>query len=146
MTLVKENGTNLFPALSDFFETDRWIAPDKLFRGFQNSLPAANISETDKEYKIEMITPGFKKDEIKVSLENETLTINAENKTEKEEGNKRYTRKEFSYGTFTRSFLLPKAANSEKIVAKYEDGLLKLTVPKKDEVINKATKKEIKIA
>ncbi len=146
MTLVKENGTNLFPALSDFFETDRWISPDKLLRGFQNSLPAANISETDKEYKIELVTPGFKKDEIKVSLENETLTISAENKSEKEESNKKYTRKEFSYGAFSRSFLLPKAANSEKIAAKYEDGLLKLTVPKKDEVINKATKKEIKVA
>lgn len=146
MTLVKENGTNLFPALSDFFETDRWISPDKMLRSFQNSLPAANISETDKEYKIELVTPGFKKEEIKVSLENETLTISAENKTEKEESNKRYTRKEFSYGAFTRSFLLPKAANSEKIAAKYEDGLLKFTVPKKDEVINKATKKEIKVA
>jgi len=146
MAVTKDNGTSLFPALSDFFETDRWIAPDKIFRGFQNSLPAANISETDKEYKIELVTPGFKKDEIKVNLEQETLTISAENKTEKEETNKRYTRKEFSYGTFTRSFLLPKAANGEKIAAKYEDGLLKLTIPKKDEVINKAAKKEIKVA
>jgi HSP20 family protein len=146
MTLVKENGTNLFPALSDFFETDKWISPDKVFRNFQNSLPAANISETDKEYKIELVTPGFKKEEIKVNLENETLTISAENKTEKEEKSKRYTRKEFSYGTFNRSFLIPKAANGEKTVAKYEDGLLKLTIPKKEEAINKATKKEIKVA
>ena len=145
MTQVKENGTSMFPALSDFFETDKWISPDKFFRNFQNSLPAANISETDKEYKIELVTPGFKKEEIKVDLENETLTISAETKNEKEEKGKRYTRKEFSYGTFNRSFLLPKAANGEKIIAKYEDGLLKLTIPKKEEAINKLAKKEIKI-
>ncbi len=124
MAITKDNGTSLFPALSDFFETDRWIAPDKIFRGFQNSLPAANISETDKEYKIELVTPGFKKDEIKVNLEQETLTISAENKTEKEETNKSHSQR-VSYGTFTRSFLLPKAANGEKIATKCRDRFIK---------------------
>jgi HSP20 family protein len=144
--VIKQNGNSLFPALSDFFETDKWISPDKVFRGFPNSsLPAANISETDKEYKIELSAPGFKKDEIKIDLENETLTIYAESKMEKEEKGKKYTRKEFSYETFTRSFLLPRAANGDKIHAKYEDGLLKLTIHKKEEAINRASKKEIKI-
>ncbi len=146
MTLLKENGTSMFPALSDFFETDKWISPEKIFRVFHHSLPAANISETDKEYKIELAVPGFKKEEVKINLENEVLSITAENKTEKEEKTKKYTRKEFSYGSFNRSFQLPKVANAEKIHAKYEDGLLKLDIPKKEEAIDRLTKKEIKIA
>ncbi|HWY37217.1 MAG TPA: Hsp20/alpha crystallin family protein [Bacteroidia bacterium] len=145
MTLLKDNGTSLFPALTDFFETEKWISPEKIFRGFHASLPAANVSETGNEYKIELAVPGFKKEEMKVSLENEVLTISAENKIEKEEKTKKFTRKEFSYGSFTRSFQLPKAVNSEKIEAKYENGLLKLGIPKKEEAIHKA-KKEIKIA
>ena len=145
MTLLKDNGTSLFPALSDFFETDKWISPEKYFRGFHHSLPAANVSEAEKEYKIELAIPGFKKEEVKVNLENEVLTISAESKTEKEEKTKKFTRKEFSYSSFTRSFQLPKAANAEKIEAKYENGLLRLEIPKKEEVISKA-KKEIKVA
>lgn len=143
MKRLKDNGTNLFPAMSDFFETDRWISPEKFFGGFHASLPAANVSETDKEYKIELAIPGFKKEEVKVSLENEVLVVSAENKTEKEEKNKKFTRREFSYGSFYRSFPLPKVANAERIEAKYEDGLLKLEIPKKEEAIK--AKKEIKI-
>ena len=146
MTHLKENGNSLFTTLTDFFETDKWLTPDKVLRHLQNMMPAANISETDKEYKIELFAPGFKKDEIKVDLENEMLTIYAESKMEKEDKGKKYTRKEFSYETFNRSFILPRAANGDKINAKYEDGLLKLTIHKKDEAINRATKKEIKIS
>ena len=146
MTQLKENGTSLFPALTDFFESDKWISPERIFRNFTHALPAANVSETDKEYKIELAIPGFKKEEVKINLENEVLSVTAESKTEKEEKTKKYTRKEFSYGSFSRSFQLPKAANSEKIQAKYEDGLLKLEIPKKEEAINKSAKKEIKIA
>ncbi len=145
MTQIKDNGTNLFPALSDFFETDKWLSPEKLFKGFHASLPAANVSETEKEYKVELAIPGFKKEEVKVNLENEVLTISAENKTEKEEKTKKFTRKEFSYGSFTRSFRLPKAADREGIEAKYENGLLKLDIPKKEEAV-KQSKKEIKVA
>lgn len=144
MTLVKSNGT-LFPSLSDFFENDSWIQPERFFRNLNGNLPAANISETEKEYKIELAIPGFKKDQVKVNLKNDVLTISAETKEEKEQKSKRYTRKEFSYNSFTRSFQLPKAANGEKIEAKYEDGLLKLNIAKKEEVIKKAAK-EIKIS
>src|ERR1700739_4627661 len=104
MTLLKENGTSLFPALTDFFESDKWISPERIFRNLSHSLPAANVSETDKEYKIELAIPGFKKEEVKINLENEILSVTAENKTEKEETTKKYTRKEFSYGSFSRSF------------------------------------------
>ncbi len=143
MTLVKNNGT-LFPSLSEFFDNDSWISPDRFFKGFQNSLPATNVSETEKEYKIELAIPGFKKDDVKINLENDILTVSAENKNEKEEKNKKFTRREFSYNSFSRSFQLPKAANGEKIEAKYEDGLLKLDILKKEEALAKSSK-EIKI-
>lgn len=144
MTQVKENGTSMFPALSEFFENDKWLQPERLFKGWHTNLPAANVSETDKEYKIELAIPGFKKEEVKVNLQNEVLTISAESKTENEEKTKRFTRKEFSYGSFTRSFQLPKVANAEKIEAKYDNGLLKLAIPKKEEAIARASK-EIRI-
>jgi len=146
MTQLKNNGTGLFPAITDFFESDKWISPERIFRNLSHSSPAANVNETDKEYQIELAIPGFKKDEVKINLENEVLSISAESKTEKEEKTKKYTRKEFSYGSFSRSFQLPKAANADKIQAKYEDGLLKLDIPKKEEAISKSAKKEIKIA
>lgn len=145
MTQIKDTGTSLFPALSDFFETDKWTSPDKFFKGFHASLPAANVIEGEMEYKIEVAIPGFKKEDVKVNLENEVLTVNAESKAEKEEKTKKYTRKEFSYGSFSRSFQLPKAANADKIEAKYENGLLKLEIPKRVEAVAKA-KKEIKVA
>jgi HSP20 family protein len=144
MTLVKNNGT-LFPSLSEFFENDSWIAPERFFRNFQNSSPATNVFETEKEYKIEFAIPGFKKEDVKINLENDILTVSAENKNEKEEKNKKFTRREFSYNSFTRSFQLPKAANGEKIEAKHEDGLLKLYILKK-EVAAARSSKEIKIS
>lgn len=79
-----------------------------------------------------------------MNIENEILTISAETKSEKDDKNEKYTRKEFSYNSFTRSFQLPKTANSDKVDAKYENGLLKLEVAKKDEAI-KQGRKEISI-
>jgi len=144
MTQIKDNATGLLPALSDFFETDKWISPEKIFRGFHASLPAANVSETDKEYRIELVIPGFKKEEVKVNVQNEVLEVSAETRTEKEEKNRKFTRKEFSYGSFNRSFQLPKAADLEKISAKYDNGLLKLEIPKKEDAGSKV-KKAIKV-
>jgi len=144
MTQIKDNATGLLPALSEFFETDKWITPEKIFRGFHASLPAANVSETDKEYRIELVIPGFKKEDVKVNVQNEVLEVSAESKTEKEEKTRKFTRKEFAYGSFNRSFQLPKAADLEKISAKYDNGLLKLEIPKREGAISKA-KKAIKV-
>lgn len=95
-------------------------------------LPSANVIEGEKEFKIELAAPGMKKDEFKVEINNGQLTISSEKKDEKEEKGKNYTRQEFSYRSFTRSFLLPENVNAEKINAKYDDGILKLTLPKKE--------------
>lgn len=143
MSLIKNNNQK-FPSLfSDLLDYDKFFGND-FFKGFENTLPAANVIEGEKSYKIELAIPGFKKEDIKVNIENEILTINAEAKTEKDEKNEKYTRKEFSYNSFSRSFQLPKTANSDKVNAKYEDGLLKLEVAKKEEAIQQG-KKQINI-
>lgn len=142
MSLIKNNPK--FPSLfSDLMNYDKFFGNDFL-KGFENTLPAANVIEGSKSYKIELAVPGFKKEDIKVNVENEVLTISAETKTESEDKNEKYTRKEFSYNSFSRSFQLPKTANAEKVDAKYENGLLKLEVAKKEEAI-KQGKKEISI-
>lgn len=143
MSLVKNNNQK-FPSLfSELLDYDKFFGND-FFKGFENNFPAANVIEGDKSYKIELAIPGFKKEDIKVNVENEVLTISAETKSEKDDKNEKYTRKEFSYNSFSRSFQLPKSANSEKVDAKYEDGLLKLEVAKKEEAI-KQGKKQINI-
>lgn len=145
MTLVKANKNgNLFPSVfSDFFENDHFFNNQWLDKS--TNLPAVNIKETDAEFDVELAAPGYKKTDLKIDIDNNVLTISAEKKEEKNEENKRFTRKEFSYSTFSRSFTLPQSVNSEKIDAKYTDGILKLVIPKKEEAKTKA-KKEIKIA
>lgn len=142
MTPIKKE--NMFPSLSDFFELDSWMAPERYLKNFQSFMPATNVIETDKAYKVELAIPGFKKEDVKIKLENNVLTVSAENKEEKSQTDKKFTRKEFSYNSFSRSFALPEAANNDKIEAKYEHGLLKLDIAKKE--VTSSSGKEIKIS
>lgn len=98
-----------------------------------HSLPAVNICEDEKTYEVDVVAPGFKKDDFKVNMEDDILTISAEQKQEKESKdgeNKQFSRREYSYSSFTRSFQLPENTKADGIVAKYEDGVLKITIPK----------------
>ena len=138
MTLIKRNTgiNNSFPALlDDFFAKELFdFAPSKSFSNFAKSTPAVNILETEKEFKIEVAAPGLKKEDIKVELENDLLTISSEVKKETEEKDKdgRYTRREFSYSSFKRSFTVDEdTVDTEKIDAKYENGVLNIVVPKR---------------
>jgi HSP20 family protein len=147
MTLVKKSS---FPSLfnerwmTDFFNTDRFFDSDLLKDAYVPALPLANIIEEEKEFVIEMAVPGMEKKDFNIAIENGIITISAEKKVEKEEVNKNFTRKEFSYNTFSRSFTLPENVNEEKIVANYENGLLKLYLGKK--VLTKVPpKKEIAV-
>ena len=146
MTLVKTNKSgNLFPSLlSDFFDNDKFLSNRHLEREFDQSLPAVNIKENSKEFDIDFAAPGFKKNDFKINLEENVLTISAEKEEEKKEENNRFTRKEFSYNSFSRSFTLPQTVNADKIDAKYNDGILKLNIPKKEES-KTLPKKEIKV-
>lgn len=140
-----KNG-NLFPSvLSDFFDNDTFLAPRWFSREFTDTLPAVNIKETSKEFKVEFAAPGFKKHDFKINVEGSQLAISAEKEEEKNEDNDRFTRKEFSYNSFSRSFTLPQNVNTDHIDAKYNDGILKLSIPKKEDAKH-LSKKEIKVA
>ncbi len=147
MSLVKTNrkGTMFPVVLSDFFDNDKFLSNRWFEREFEQSLPAVNIKENDNEFNIEFAAPGFNKNDFKINVEENTLTISAEKQEEKEEEKNRFTRKEFSYNSFSRSFTLPQSVNSDKIDAKYNDGILKLNIPKKEEA-KVLPKKEIKVA
>jgi HSP20 family protein len=96
-------------------------------------IPAVDVYEDKESIVIEVEAPGMKEEDLKVNLENNTLTITGERKFEKEEKNKNYYRMERSYGTFSRSFFLPDNVEAKNIKAKYKDGVLKLVLPKKAE-------------
>ncbi|MGD2033846.1 MAG: Hsp20/alpha crystallin family protein [Bacteroidales bacterium] len=103
-----------------------------------SSLPAVNVEETDKEYRIDVAAPGLEKEDIKVSVEDGVLTISSEQKSEKEENNDSYIRREFGYSTFCRSFTLPEGTNEEKISAKHKNGVLNVHIPKAEVKVTKA--------
>ena len=108
-------------------------------------MPAVNITENKEDYKLSVAAPGLKKDDFKIDVEGNMLTISSEKEDSKEEKDERYTRKEYSYSSFSRSFALPEEVNQEKIEAKYQDGVLKVTLPKKDDVKKLAVSKHIAI-
>jgi len=137
MNLIKFHKHPFYNGLLNDFEND-------LFKHKNNSdVPAVNIQEDEKQFLLELAVPGMKKDDFKIDLENQVLTISSETKEETEKTENNYTRREFSYNSFSRSFTLPKSIVSEKIKADYKDGILKISLPK-----NKETKlsREIKVA
>ena len=129
MTLLKSNG-NLIPFGMDNFFADDFFDNQWLEKKLKHTLPAVNIKENKNEFKIEFASPGFTKKDFKIDLDEDVLTISAEKEKEKNEESDNFTRKEFSYNSFSRSFTLPKTVNAEKIDAKYNDGILKLSIPK----------------
>lgn len=133
-----------FPAtvneLFDNFFTNAWNTEERA-----NFVPATNIVENEKDFRVELSAPGFNKTDIKVEVENDTLVISGEHKEETKEENANYTRKEFNYGSFKRSFSLPENVNTDNVEAKYENGILTITLPKIAEEKLK-TVKEVKVA
>jgi len=150
MTLVRSNNgySSAVPSLISRLLSNDWSDwNDSDYSATRTSIPAVNISENDDEYQIEVAAPGMRKEDFKVKIENDTLTISSERKDENlDEQKGRYSRKEFSYQSFCRTFTLPEnLVNSDKVHAKYVDGVLKLTLPKKEEAKPKPAR-EIKIA
>lgn len=149
MTLIKfknekpVRGFERMPYISDLFNDmfDNMITPD--FR--RSTVPGVNIIENDESYRLELAAPGLAKEDFKINIENEVLTISAEKKTESTEKTDKYTRKEFNYGSFFRSFTLPEMVNTENISAKYENGIMSIVLPKKEEAKPKALR-EIKVS
>ncbi|HEY8931178.1 MAG TPA: Hsp20/alpha crystallin family protein [Mucilaginibacter sp.] len=135
MTLVKfANGHKnhaVNPFFSDVFDSilnDSFLS-DKL----ATRVPAVNIAETENEFHIELAAPGLKKEDFKISLDKNILSVSADKKSENVEEGKKFSKREYSYNSFTRSFTLPETADHAKIEAEYVDGILKLNVAKKEE-------------
>lgn len=140
--LVKRNGT-LFPLLSDFFDTDKFFSSWPELQVAE--IPSANITEREKDFLVELAAPGLEKKDFKVELEENMLTISAEKEQKSEEKKNGTVRKEFSYNSFCRSFRLPENSKADKIEAAYENGILKIEIPKKEISVSKP-KKEIAVA
>ena len=103
--------------------------------------PAVNVLDTANNYLVEMAVPGLKKSDFNISLDNQLLSISAELKSEYEDvDNENYTRREFGYSSFKRTFTLPESVETDKISAKYDDGILKVTLPKREEEKKKPLK------
>jgi HSP20 family protein len=132
--LAKFNRT--YPSfLDDFFGRDFY--PVRYERNGFKSLPAINITEGDDGYTIEVAAPGLDKKDFKIDLEKDRLTIASVREDSKEESNERYTRREFRYTNFSRSFTLPETVNGEKISASHKDGILYVNIPKLEEAKEK---------
>lgn len=135
-----------FPTiLEDIFFDNKIDVPNK-FKTF--SIPAVNISENLINFAVELAAPGLKKEDFSIEIDEETLTVSVKQTSEteeKEENNdSRYQRREFNYREFKRSFKMPENVKSEDVKATYVDGILKITLPKKEE--EKALKRMVEIS
>jgi HSP20 family protein len=121
-----------------------WDAEQSLFSDFfdfgapfphwnrEMEVPSANVIEHETEYAIELSAPGKKKEDFKVEVEGDFLHVSSERKEEKEDSKPNFRRREFSYNYLSRTFRIPENAIGEKVAARYENGILHLTIPKKE--------------
>lgn len=135
MTLVKFSNGNRSTALNpwigevfDNFLNDTFLSDRMISR-----VPAVNISESEGNYHIELAAPGLKKEDFKINLDKNVLSISAEQEVEEKEEKKNYSRREYSYNSFVRSFNLPDSVDQSNIEAEYHNGVLKINVAKREE-------------
>jgi HSP20 family protein len=146
MTLVKfnpekRNNGSLLPGFNDVFDS---ILNDTFFNDrMVTRVPAANISESADHYHVELAAPGLKKEEFKISLDRNVLNVSVEQQRDNRDEQKNYSKREFSYSSFVRSFTLPDSANAESIEAVYSDGVLKIDIAKREEA--KMVRRQIEI-
>ncbi|MGB6150400.1 MAG: Hsp20/alpha crystallin family protein [Pricia sp.] len=134
MNTVKRNSLH-FP-----FVMNEILKPD-WFGGMENTMgvvPAVNIKEGEKEFELELMVPGREKSDFSIVVDVDVLTVSAEAKQNDEKDSAKYTRREFKFSAFKRAFALPETIDNDKIVAKYENGLLRFVFPKKEEALPKA--------
>ena len=138
MNLIKRN-VGQVPALhrlffDDIFGRDFFNWENNNYSTTSTTLPSVNIKETADNYEVEVAAPGMDKNDFKISLDGNHLTISSVKENEQTTENENYSRREFSYQSFQRSFELPKnVVDEDKIIARYENGLLSLSIPKREE-------------
>ncbi|MGN8067797.1 Hsp20/alpha crystallin family protein [Mucilaginibacter sp. 22184] len=145
MTLVKFNpekrNNSLLPGFSDVFDS---IFNDTFFNDrMVTRVPAVNISETENNYHVELAAPGLKKEDFKLNLERNVLNISVEQTANQEDSQKNYSKREYSYSSFVRSFTLPDSADDNQINASYTDGILRIDIAKREEA--KSLRRQIEI-
>lgn len=137
-----KNGQGRFlPMFDDVFND--FFGGSPVTSNMLNKGAAVNIRENNTAYYLEFAAPGFEKDEFKIDLENQVLTVSAEKKSDKTEESKQYTRREYVYSAFKRSFTLPESVKEDAIKAEYRNGILHVSIPKKEE--EQKSKREITI-
>jgi HSP20 family protein len=147
-SLASTNSNVNFPTwsnwLDDIFNRD---LPSVFTSNFNTgiTLPKVNIKETADDYIVEMAVPGLKKSDFHIDLDNQTLSISTEKREENEQKDEQYTLREFGYASFKRTFSLPETIDDEKINASYNEGILTITLPKKEEAKQKPAR-SIKIS
>lgn len=119
------------PVLFDeFFKPwNEWFNGDRLFPVSIN-IPPVNVTENEKSYDVSLAAPGMKKEDFRIDIDDNLLTVSSEQEHKEEEKDKKFTRKEYSYASFSRSFSLPEEVNREKIEANYTDGILHIMLPR----------------
>jgi len=132
-------GLGLTSTFNDFFEPwSEWFQDGAFSRSL--TLPNVNISEDKSSYNLELAAPGLQKKDFKIDVEGNLLTISAQKEESKEEKEEKYTRKEYNYSSFSRSFTLPEEVQQDKIEASYDNGILKLALPKNEKASQKNQK------
>jgi HSP20 family protein len=143
-TTSNQNFPTLSTWLDDIFNRD---LPSVFTSNFNTgiTLPKVNIKETADAFMVEVAVPGLKKSDFHIDIDNQLLSISTERKEESEHEEENYTRREFGYASFKRTFNLPESVNDEKINATYENGILNIVLPKKEEAKRKPAR-SIKIS
>ena len=116
---------------------DEFFKPNFSSPAFSGQKPMVNVVESDDNFKLEVAAPGLNKEDFKISIEKDQLIVSASREDKKEETTEKYARREFNFTSFKRSFYLPETINGEAIAANYENGILTLTLPKKEEAKEK---------
>jgi len=130
LPIVKTN--RMFPGLMGEFLNDEFLS-NFIDRRPSNTVPAVNIVETKNDYRIEVAAPGLEKSDFKINIEDDVLIISAGREVKKEVTDEKYVRREFSYNSFKRAFTLPDEVDLETIVASHKEGILSVSIPKKEE-------------
>ncbi len=132
MTLVRKNTAPYLPSVFEELLNTDWLGGRT--NTFTNATPSVNIIEKDDTFELHLAAPGLKKEDFNINLDNDLLTISSEIKNDEEvKDTVKFTRREFNYGSFKRSFNLPESVDTAKITASYTDGVLAVALPKREE-------------
>jgi HSP20 family protein len=145
MKLIKSRDPWFPSVFDDFFSGPFFSNLGNDLRKLGCEVPAVNIQETKSEFLFEMAAPGLSKEDFKIDLEHDNLTISCDKEVKSEKTEEMYTKREFNYYQFQRVFLIPELVDLAKIKADYENGILKVHLPKKEAAIDQP-KREIKIS